>query len=657
MASVTHEDDVKETDVVDMRERKRRCTDVIFFFGLIAAWFCMTIVGFIVCGVIKDKSLPSGDPAKLSSPVDYLGHTCGYHSSVENKPYGYYMANTAVVCVKDCPSENDYTKFFCHYDLQSDVDGSYYKGYTYVETFSCMYKIKTKVFFNRCVPDTNVQNALNEAKKYASATNETLSDSSSYATSNDSMSWFNTFIADVCYLRGYIFGFGIGIATAVSFLYLYLLRIPGLLFTAIWSVIISIMVLLFVGSWLLWSLANTWSTDGVHGKNEIITMRVFAYFGIIMTVLYVCVIVVLRSRIQLAIGVVKQASRAMTAMPSVILLPIIQTFGVTCFLAVWVVYVFYLASSGEIVTETTTKAGISYSYRTYAYTKNSKYAFLYLLFCWFWTSEFIIAAGQLIIALSFASWYFTRDKSTVGNTNVIWAFRTTARYHLGTAAFGSLIIAIIKTIRAVLAYIERKAKKSGNKIAQYIICIISCCLWCLEKCMKFLNKHAYILTAIYAYSFCKACRRAFFLLLRNILRVAAVNMVASFLLMIGKLFAPVFTTFLCYLAVAYGAPQVGTTGIIAPLILCFVLAYWISGMFSEMFGMGIETILFSFIADEEMYKVEDRFAEAELMSTLQKTAQAHKASKAGTKVHQVHITASKVNFFAVDIMKVFVFVW
>lgn len=52
--------------------------------------------------------------------------------------------------------------------------------------------------------------------------------------------------------------------------------------------------------------------------------------------------------------------------------------------------------------------------------------------------------------------------------------------------------------------------------------------------MKFLNKHAYILTAIYCYSFCKACRRSFFLLLRNILRVAAVNMVASFLLLIGK---------------------------------------------------------------------------------------------------------------------------
>lgn len=87
----------------------------------------------------------------------------------------------------------------------------------------------------------------------------------------------------------------------------------------------------------------------------------------------------------------------------------------------------------------------------------------------------------------------------------------------------------------------------------------------------------------------------------------------------------------------------GTTGIVAPLVLCFVIAYWISGMFSEMFGMGIETILFSFIADEEMFKVEDRFAEAELMSTLQKTAQAHEVAKAGTKVHQVQVAPSKAN--------------
>lgn len=112
--------------------------------------------------------------------------------------------------------------------------------------------------------------------------------------------------------------------------------------------------------------------------------------------------------------------------------------------------------------------------------------------------------------------------------------RTTFRYHFGTAAFGSLIIAIIKTVRAILTYIQKHAKTSGNIILQYIVCCLQCCMWCVEKCMKFLNKNAYIQTAIYGTSFCKSARRAFFLILRNILRVAAVNMVADFVLLIGK---------------------------------------------------------------------------------------------------------------------------
>jgi choline transporter-like protein 2/4/5 len=98
---------------------------------------------------------------------------------------------------------------------------------------------------------------------------------------------------------------------------------------------------------------------------------------------------------------------------------------------------------------------------------------------------------------------------------------------MGSAAFGSLIIAIIKTIRAVLTYFTAQAKKAHNLILVYVLSIINCCLWCLEKCMKFLNKNAYIQTAIYGYSFCKSCRRAFFLLIRNILRVAAVNTVIN----------------------------------------------------------------------------------------------------------------------------------
>lgn len=94
------------------------------------------------------------------------------------------------------------------------------------------------------------------------------------------------------------------------------------------------------------------------------------------------------------------------------------------------------------------------------------------------------------------------------------AIRTTIRYHLGTVAFGSLIIAIIKTIRTVLAYIQRQAKKSKNKVLEYVMMCLQCFMWCLEKIMKFINKHAYIITAIYGHGFCRSAGKAFWLLLR-----------------------------------------------------------------------------------------------------------------------------------------------
>jgi solute carrier family 44 (choline transporter-like protein), member 2/4/5 len=107
-------------------------------------------------------------------------------------------------------------------------------------------------------------------------------------------------------------------------------------------------------------------------------------------------------------------------------------------------------------------------------------------------------------------------------------------YHLGTAAFGSLIIAVIRTIRSVLAYIQKHAKASKSKVVEYLICVLQCCTWCLEKCAKFVNKNAYIQTSIYGFSFCKSSRRAFFLILRNIIRIAVVNAVADFVLLLGK---------------------------------------------------------------------------------------------------------------------------
>jgi hypothetical protein len=76
------------------------------------------------------------------------------------------------------------------------------------------------------------------------------------------------------------------------------------------------------------------------------------------------------------------------------------------------------------------------------------------------------------------------------------------------------------------------------------------------------------------------------------------------------------------------------SGVISPLIFTGILAYFTGAMFCEIFGMGIQTILLCFIADEEMFPPEKRFADGSLQSAVARTAQAA-AEKSATSSSKV----------------------
>merc|ERR1712224_476777 len=128
----------------------------------------------------------------------------------------------------------------------------------------------------------------------------------------------------------------------------------------------------------------------------------------------------------------------------------------------------------------------------------------------------------------------------------------------------------------------------AKKLAMAVLCCIDCCMWCIEKCMKFINKNAYIQTAIFGYHFCKAAKCAFFLILRNIARIMALSIVSGFVLLLGKLVITAGATFLCYVCL--------------PLVFTAIIAFYVAAMFNEVWGMAMSTILQCFCADEEIYK-------------------------------------------------------
>ena len=61
------------------------------------------------------------------------------------------------------------------------------------------------------------------------------------------------------------------------------------------------------------------------------------------------------------------------------------------------------------------------------------------------------------------------------------------RFHLGLWHLDH-IIAIVQFIRLVVAYIQRKMSKPESRVKKIIMCLVQCCLWCLENASNLLAR-------------------------------------------------------------------------------------------------------------------------------------------------------------------------
>ena len=58
--------------------------------------------------------------------------------------------------------------------------------------------------------------------------------------------------------------------------------------------------------------------------------------------------------------------------------------------------------------------------------------------------------------------------NTVNHSIILYALRV-CRYHLGSIAFGSLLIAICQLIRIILEFLDRRLKGAENRVAKLLV--------------------------------------------------------------------------------------------------------------------------------------------------------------------------------------------
>ena len=89
-------------------------------------------------------------------------------------------------------------------------------------------------------------------------------------------------------------------------------------------------------------------------------------------------------------------------------------------------------------------------------------------------------------------------------------------------------------------------------------------------------------------------------------------------MIVGKLFISSVVTVLAYyvLLESIGDDLYSVGG---PIVIIFLISYYVSDMFMDVLDMGISTVLHCFIADEEMFDDEgDRYTEKSLKDYVDK---------------------------------------
>jgi solute carrier family 44 protein 1 (choline transporter-like protein) len=122
--------------------------------------------------------------------------------------------------------------------------------------------------------------------------------------------------------------------------------------------------------------------------------------------------------------------------------------------------------------------------------------------------------------------------------------------------------------------------------------MLSCCLLCFEKCVKYVSQMAYITTSISGTNFCVSAYRSIQLFRRESALISVVYMISQFILTLSKALICMTSGCLCYIWLTYGfAEGEGVSNIAFPLLLSMMFGYFVAEAVLDVYTTGIDTIL------------------------------------------------------------------
>jgi len=369
---------------------------------------------------------------------------------------------------------------------------------------------------------------------------------------------------------------GVGFAVVSSLIFMFLLRC--LVGCIVWLSILG-SILVFAGLGVIFcynagigvfTSANMGflgipSLQGTVNNTEYYATYGYICFGIsgFLFLMMLCCC----SRIRLAVAVCKVAGQFVIRVCQVMFLPIILAAILIGMWACCLVCMIYLLSA-----TTFTVYGTDLFTSVADYSEASLLRLYYFIFGTLWSNALIIAIGIFTVASACCQWYYNHGANSELDSPVTRGLKMAFRYHFGSLAFGSFILAVVQFLQMMVEVFKKQAENSGadqNKCFEYAINCLRCCLACVERIVQFINETAYIQIALRGKNFCMAAWDGFQAVFSNGMRYLVVAGVGKLMMFIGRILIAAGTTAAFYCLITF-VPSI-KSNIIEPLYLLAVL--------------------------------------------------------------------------------------
>ena len=347
--------------------------------------------------------------------------------------------------------------------------------------------------------------------------------------------------------------------------------------------------------------------DSISDERMRFATKIFALVVISISFIFVIFSVFVRKRVEFGISIIQVSARFLKKEKNIFMYILVQIFVFLLWLAAWSIIFLFTITDLEVRPDWTFPDWkIASDYCSQVYLKNIDYSDpllptytygckqnrykidwrSYFQICvFFWVGEFMVSLGRLGIAGSAGIWYFSNNR---GTNSVRIGFMNALLYHLGTAAFGSIVLSLIMFLKWISIFRQ----------------------------VSFLDKNAFTQTAFEGTNFLKAGKDAAHLLQRNSLRFSFISDISGIINFIGRVFIISGTTGIAWLIIFffYDGKITSPNSLI---LFSIVIGYFVSGLLINLISASSNAIIQAFLMDAEAHQDNAQFATLELKKLVQ----------------------------------------